>query len=61
MGRGIDFLIEEVDDQRVWGLEMGSPQIADTSAHFLIDNTLREIGGWATFSSETRLKCSELL
>ncbi len=48
-GRSIDFLMEEVDDNLYYGREMGSPQIADTGAHFLIENTLREIGGYPCF------------
>ena len=59
VGRGIDYLMDEVDDQRVWGLEAGSPQLAHTGAHFLIGNTLREIGWSAVFSEETRLRSSD--
>ncbi len=55
VGRHVDFLIEEVDENRVWGLESGEPRLADTGAHFLIGNTLEEIGGYAWFSAETRL------
>ncbi len=54
VGRHVDFLIEEVDENRVWGLESGAPRLADTGVHFLIGNTLEEIGGHAWFSAETR-------
>lgn len=55
LGDHVDYLMEEVDDNRTWGLEMGAPQLADTGAHFLIGNTLEEIGGYSWFSADTRL------
>ncbi len=54
-GKNVDFLLEEVDENRVWGLESGAPRLADTAVHFLIGSTLEEIGGGAWFSAETRL------
>lgn len=50
-GRYVDFLMEEVDDNLTFGREMGSPRIADTGMHFLIGNTLEEIGGRPFFSA----------
>ncbi len=55
MGKNVEFLMEEVDENRVWGLETGAPRLADTGAHFLIGNTLEEIGAYGCFSAETRL------
>lgn len=55
VGDKLEFLMEDVDANRVYGFEMGSPQIADTATHFLIENTLEEIGWTAMFSAESRL------
>ncbi len=53
-GGHVDDAMEMVEDNRVWGLEMGAPQILDTSMHGLVGNTLHEIGSWASFSEESR-------
>ncbi len=55
VGSKLEFLMDDVDANRVRGFERGSPQIADTGAHFLIENTLEEIGWTAIFSAESRL------
>ncbi len=55
VGDRIDYLIEEVDQNRVWGLETGAPRVVDNGDHFLIGNTLEEIGNYGCFSAETRL------
>ncbi len=53
VGDRIDYLMEEVDQNRVWGLEAGAPRVADNGDHILIDNTLQEIGYYGWFSAET--------
>ncbi len=55
VGDRVDYLMEEVDQYRAWGLEAGAPRVVDNGDHFLIDNTLEEIGYHAYFSAETRL------
>lgn len=60
-GHEVAWVMDEVEESRAWGLEMGAPQIADTGAHDLIRNTLREIGGYGCFSAETRLSPAELI
>jgi len=52
----LEYLMEDVDADRVYDFEMRSPQIADTGTHFLIENTLEEIGSTALFRAESRLR-----
>ncbi len=60
-GPEVGWVMQEVEENRAWGREMGAPQIADTGAHDLIRNTLEEIGGYGCFSAETRLSPAELI
>ena len=55
VGERLGLLMEDVEDNRTWGFEMGAPRMVDCGMHYLIGNTVREIGTWATFSAETRL------
>ncbi len=59
VGDRIHLLMEEVESNYVYGLEMGAPHVTETGAHGLVGNTLFEIGGHAMFNAATRLKPEE--
>ncbi|MEM7586194.1 MAG: DUF1186 domain-containing protein [Acidobacteriota bacterium] len=55
VGDHIDSLMEQVESNYIYGLELGEPYVSDTGAHGLVGNTLFEIGGYALFNPTTRL------